>query len=398
MFSFALATSLIDPRLFGLAWYLLVLAGLGHLGVRLIGGLEVRRQKGASSGWGLSRLWLISIGPLLVVSTASAIQHGLPIGRIEILETALGGAIFLFARTYLQFNRRQLLLGALMAGFGGLGLSLYELMILDQQRVGIIFQPINFGIACGVVGILLISFLINSRTTPELDGQIDEQRHFSSLPISFTLVGWGACLFAIMALLASGSRGPILGTLVAGLLLAGLSLKNRVSVRLLLGASLAIILAIVAITWRTALDLPHGNQSSLGIRWELLRISLQQILTQPWAGLGVDQAGIFFSQFPDPIRTLNHAHSVPVNVALELGIPGMICWLWSFCSLGIFAYLRYRSHDSDAIIFALIGVLTVFFFCSLFQDTLSHSYTRKLFGFIVPALLILLPPPEQVKP
>jgi hypothetical protein len=396
MLSPVIATSLIDPRVFGLAWYLLILIALGTLSIGGIRRHTFRVATKKSIDWALLRLWLIALGPLLVISAISALQHQLAIGRIEILEIVLGGSVLLLTGSALQFNREHLLHGAALAAFGGLALSLYEIVVLEQYRVGIIFQPINFGIACGTITVVLLSTLLNGPHKAKIELENKSQ----SLVFRWLLsahVQWGACVASSVSLLASGSRGPIIGTLIATLCVLGLSLKKRAPLKTLLGIGVSIALAVAVVAWRTASDLPHGELSSLGIRWELLRISLQQVAINPWGGIGADQAGAFFAQYPDPIKTLNHAHSVPVNLALELGIPGLLGWLWSFVMLGTFAYRSHQHQPSDPVAIALVSVLTLFFVCALFQDTLSHSYTRKLFAIMIPSLLVLLLSPPKIK-
>ena len=170
-----IATSLIDPRIFGLAWYLLILIALVTLSMNGVRRRTLRVAPKNSLDGALLRLWLIALGPLLVISAISALQHQLAIGRIEILEMVLGGAVLLLAGSALQFNREQLPHGTALAAFGGLALSLYELVVLEQYRAGIIFQPINFGIACGVITVVLLSTLLNGLHKTKIEPQNKSQ-------------------------------------------------------------------------------------------------------------------------------------------------------------------------------------------------------------------------------
>lgn len=76
---------------FGLAWYLLILIALVTLSMNGVRRRTLRVAPKNSPDGALLRLWLIGLGPLLVISAISALQHQLAIGRIEILEMVLGG-------------------------------------------------------------------------------------------------------------------------------------------------------------------------------------------------------------------------------------------------------------------------------------------------------------------
>jgi len=357
----AIATSLIHPNLFGAAWIILILVCLGRWVSAWGEGLFSNRGSEAL------RIWAIAFGPLFLLSLASVLWLGLGIGRIEVLEILAGGAVLALGLSRLQGVISR---GALLALFAGLLLALYELLTVGERRAGMVFQPINFGTGCGVA-LLLALFLSEQR------GRI------------FYL---GLAAGAI-ELLLSGSRGPILFFAIsAGL---GLWLGRSSKVWAVAGPVLGFIALGILVAWyRLRMESVTGEPSSHGIRWELIRLSLTQIAESPWMGVGADQAGRFFSQFPPPIGTLNHAHMTVLNLALELGLLGAAAWVWAF---GVLAWFFYQQKSRVLLGIGQAGLaITVFLFlCSMTQDIMSHAYTRKLTALALMMLLVACQPSSK---
>ena len=170
MIEIAIATSLIHPNLFGAAWAILILVCLARL--------VATWGEGPLSGTGgeALRLWGLAFGPLFLLSAASVWSLGLGVGRIEVLEILAGGAVLAlglsrfksaahprFQFVSLAFHQSMVSRGALIALIAGLLLALYELLIAGERRAGMVFQPINFGIGCGVA-LLLALFLTEQRS------------------------------------------------------------------------------------------------------------------------------------------------------------------------------------------------------------------------------------------
>lgn len=394
MIELALVSSLIHPNLFGAAWVVLALACL----MCLVG------WRGVTGG--PLKIWLIAFGPLLLIYGASAISNGLGIGRVEALELVLGGMLFAvgFHATariasgadtgalhamnsaispagnhtkvlrFLRIDRDNLRRGLVIALVCSLLVALYEMVIDGERRAGMVFQPINFGIGIGSALLMLVLLAQEKR--------------------ALFFIG---CLAGGVALLLTGSRGPILFFVVS--LAIGLVLQRSKSKspafenksQKLLWASLAIgfvVLGVVVSQQRLHVEAVTGEPSSHGIRWELIRLSLAQIVQTPWFGIGADQAGKFFSQFPPPIGYLNHAHITVLNLALELGIFGAAAWIWAFGAL-IWFFVGQRAVSPAGIWQAGIAITVFIFLCSMTQDIMSHSYTRKLMALAMMLMVVM---------
>lgn len=397
-----LGLSLSHPNAFGAAWYLLALAciglGIGH--ARFL-----RRPSSAlsvtQSGMPTWMIWLIAFGPLTLLSIVSVIVFRLNPSRAEVIELFFGGLAFAVGLQYLRPRASTLWSGLMLAAAIALLLSLYEFFVLHQPRIGIVFHPINFALSCGAALLmLLLGRMVNLETSTAKDSSAWLSTRLQPMLDNPWMVN-AAILATTIALLGSGSRGPIIGVVVClGLALMLLRSQRsalprfRIGSGLLLWAALFAAAAAVVFAVRFGTDIQLGAESSIGKRWKLIVITVEQIQQTPWLGIGTDQAGKFFATFPGPIASLDHAHVTLLNLGLELGLPGIISWLWAFGVLA-WAFSPWRRQHQPAL--AMIGLMTCIyiFICALTQDFLSHAYTRKYLAFVIALLLTLTHSPAD---
>lgn len=86
-------------------------------------------------------------------------------------------------------------------------------------------------------------------------------------------------------------------------------------------------------------DILHNAQASLNLRLTIWRLSLQLVSDHPLTGIGL---GAFQETFADyfpnlplagGLLTLPHAHNIFVQLALDLGIPGLLAYLGLMATL-----------------------------------------------------------------
>jgi len=362
-----LATASLHPDIFSWFWAILLLMAL----------LDWPRLFSRSQGSALlptETIWLVAFGPLLIAYMASALIHSLTIGRIEALEPVLGGALLAAAlerREQLRFD--WLVHGSALGGLAAAGLVAIEILVFNESRAGMQHQPINFGMACGAFLLILVIYLQNNAN-----------KYFL----------WTAVACSI-GLIGSGSRGPILAFFIC--ILALVALKRPMSRpppdrrrQWVIGFLLLGFTAFWVIQKRFLGDLQLGESSSVSTRWQLIEVSLQQILLTPFVGIGADQGGKFFAAFSAPIQTLNHAHMTVLNLALELGVFGALAWLWGF---GVMLYLFWKLYKKNP--YSEIGmtgmlITAYIFICSMTQDLMSHAFNRRFFSMMLVFLFVLL--------
>jgi len=172
-------------------------------------------------------------------------------------------------------------------------------------------------------------------------------------------IGMGVyAVTALLLLLLSSSRGAWAGTGVAMMMLVTLGLANhqllsiaalrtwwqKQSKRVRLGSgSLAIgsltVSILFAVLFLQTLSQPGR---SIGLRTFLWRAAILQLTEQPLTGQGFFTYGLHLARFEStpPQQALSHAHNIPLTVAAEMGLPGLIALLGT---VGTGVYLIYRN-------------------------------------------------------
>ena len=205
--------------------------------------------------------------------------------------------------------------------------------------------------------------------------------------VSRNIVGIGL-IAGLTALILSGSRGPILSVFVVlGFAFLVYAQKQSVTPQTKKILASVIGFAVVGFTVmvaRSVMEYQAEPHHSLGLRAQILSETLQRILRTPWFGLGIDQAGKFFADLGLPTTDVNHAHNSLLNAVLEMGVFGGLAFLWVFFILGI----RFYQHRADSTCQLALALLGFFFLCSMTQDILSHSFTRKLLAFYLAMLIV----------
>lgn len=388
MVELALASSLTHPDAFGAAWIILALLCGWRVAARRFGsnangqaqqpdssiinpqpvapGAETSSHFSLVSASAL-QIWLLAFGPFLALSLISVLVHHLSLSRAEVLEVIIGGALLAAGLPLIRIRPTNIGWAAVAASMGALGVVFYSLVVTQYHRAGMTFHPINYGMGCGMVLIMLMVWW-------KFRDQI-----FQGGPTIALGAGLAAALISLMA---SGSRGPILSFVIC-MVVASLywaKQSRRPMWISMIGLSLLSLAAAVIFYQRVDLELRGGDVTSHGVRWQLIQLTLEQIQKTPFLGIGADQAGKFFAQFPEPIRGLNHAHVTILNAALELGVLGAAAWAWAFGTLAWF-FWQQRAHAAAAFWQAGLLLTLFIFLCSMTQDIMSHTYTRRLLTF-----------------
>ncbi len=389
--------SALHPEIFSGLWVLAVIVSLLIGAGSLIGKKTIQGSNTSSDGQqhdhffsafrGVAKVWIVAFGPLLILSFGSALAFNLKFSRIEVLEVVAGGLILSLGLLRFRPKIDWLIKAAIAGSIIALGVAAFDLLVIQTHRAGLAFHPINYGIAVGALCLVLGTYGIQRFVGVKTDSP-------SSVSKQLLLAGISA---GLIALLFSGSRGPILSVFaVLGIVLLTNWQKqapNCHTKKLLAAAIGFAAVGFVVMVVRSVIEYQTEPHHSLGLRAQILSETIQQILRAPWFGLGIDQAGQFFTSLGLPTNDVNHAHNSLLNATLEMGVLGGFAFLWLFFYLGRLFY-RKRSEPIAQLGLALLGF---FFLCAMTQDILSHSFTRKLFAFYLALLIVWIRQPSEAQ-
>jgi O-antigen ligase/polysaccharide polymerase Wzy-like membrane protein len=177
----------------------------------------------------------------------------------------------------------------------------------------------------------------DERSLPRAAGPFGDPNFFALslaalVPITMAVSTWGAwhrvlglvaTAGAIGGILAAGSRGALLAALVALMLVAVASHESR---RVALVMPLCALLALPAFA-----DQVTASQSrEVSGRATEMQIGIEMFGDHPFAGVGPTRYSELYRdyarRFGDDPRPTRAAHSLPVEIAAEQGVLGLIGW------------------------------------------------------------------------
>jgi O-antigen ligase len=212
--------------------------------------------------------------------------------------------------------------------------------------------------------------------------------------------GWGRLFAAVTiaallaGVLATGSRGALLAFAV-GLVVFGFSSPER-SLRL---ATLATIVAAVAMIPLFATQAETSASRSVEGRATENLVALHMFADHPLSGVGPGEYPGLYTLYTrdvgnDP-RPLRLPHSLPLQIAAEQGLVGILGWLTAFSILLRYVVVRRMWHSSIAR--AVMTSLLAYLVGSLFLHGGQLRIVYMLIGMLL-ALIALTPPPHRIRP
>ncbi len=173
-----------------------------------------------------------------------------------------------------------------------------------------------------------------------------------------------ALLVMVGTLILSQSRSAFVGIIVALLVLA--SFRRRwvwlvVTVALLVGALVALCLRPEQIQ---SLIVALYSDRNVTARFEIWQRALWMIQDFPYTGVGLNTYSLvanalypFFSIAPERVLQLTHAHNAFLQVAVDLGIPGLVAYLSLLLGFGAAWRTAYRHFPAGRLRALSVGLL-----------------------------------------
>jgi O-antigen ligase len=184
----------------------------------------------------------------------------------------------------------------------------------------------------------------------------------------------------LVTLLATGSRTGILSLL---LIVAVALLRSRRVRTWRMAGWLVLVVAAVALAWfAEAIFTRNTANAALAQRLALWRDVIAIVLQHPWFGVGWGRLNFAWTLTALPTRAsdvFDHAHSLPLHLAAELGLPIVIMVLIALWLMLWRARAALKTHEGATAALMLATVLLH----SLFEHPLWFSY------FLLPAAFLL---------
>jgi O-antigen ligase len=158
----------------------------------------------------------------------------------------------------------------------------------------------------------------------------------------------GCFVLSLFAIIAAASRGGFLGLLAAAAYV-GLRSRRRAAVMILAGVALFILAGILPNSPLTRLLEPgRGDVESSDVRLRLWSIGMTAAWNHPLTGVGAGNFGLLTAGREEFVV----AHNTYIEVAAELGFPGLLAFLavlgTTFLSAG--RIRRYAEHTGSSLI------------------------------------------------
>lgn len=165
-------------------------------------------------------------------------------------------------------------------------------------------------------------------------------------------------LFAL-ALLLTASRAAMASCLFAALMMAALMRGKRVVLAVLLAAFAFGAIGLYVLSTTRTTSAVNFNDDSTARRIAYMRAGLRLIPRHPLLGVGMDAHQRHWEEWGFPGDYVTHTHSTPIQIALERGVPALLCFIWLMASMGLMLWRGYRQscQTDDQLDWLTLGAL-----------------------------------------
>jgi hypothetical protein len=151
-----------------------------------------------------------------------------------------------------------------------------------------------------------------------------------------------AAAFALLAVgIALTAMRTVLVAFAIGATVLAWRAVSSTRARLLVACAVVLVCALGAFAvWRTrAAGALRLQDESAHLRLEVARHALARVPLHPIFGHGMDAVHLHWHEWGFPGTNMLHAHSTPIQIAFDRGLPALILWLWL-----ILAFWRLVTH------------------------------------------------------
>lgn len=330
----AVAASMALPRLLPLA----VGMGVFFWLVRLLGTGRLTRRTPAD--WAIALL--LAMVPVTLWATALP-EQTIP----QVLRLLTGIALFyaLVNWATVPGQLRLLLLGTLLAALGLIAIAPFTVVwatnklpfipaaLYDRFAVLVADTVHPSVLAANLVILLPVAFSLPLFA-------------WKDLPATERLLAPAVALAGALVLVLTQSRGGLIALAAAALTLAAVRWRHGWVLIPLSAAAGAIALLTVGVPQTLEALTTESTFTSLRGRQEIWSRALYMIQDFPFTGIGMGSftrvADLLYPFFLAPPDTVRHAHNLFLQIAVDLGLPGLIAWLAIWFTVIAAAWQVYR--------------------------------------------------------
>jgi hypothetical protein len=206
--------------------------------------------------------------------------------------------------------------------------------------------------------------------------------------LAFVLLAAGIALTAMRTTLVAFAVGAVVVAWRA---------TARGKQRALVAAVVVCVLALGAVAvWRTrASGALRLNDPSSDLRLEVARVAMGRIPLHPLFGHGMDAVHEHWAEWGFPGKDMLHAHSTPLQIAFDRGLPALLFWLWLmyvFWRMAARAERTWRETSearAHGLALGLTGALAGFLASSLVNYNFGDAEVALLVWWMMGVVVIL---------
>jgi predicted permease len=167
--------------------------------------------------------------------------------------------------------------------------------------------------------------------------------------------------------------------------------------RALVVGAVALVLALGALAvWRTrATGALRLDDASANTRVEVARIAASRVSVHPVFGHGMDAVHAHWNEWGFPGFDMLHAHSTPIQIAFDRGLPALLFWLWLMCAALLLAARAERlwrdapDPASHGLALGITGALAGFLASSLVNYNFGDAEVALLVWWMMGVSVVL---------
>ncbi|MCA1635811.1 MAG: O-antigen ligase family protein [Acidobacteria bacterium] len=223
----------------------------------------------------------------------------------------------------------------------------------------------------------------------EKDGRGLARRARAAIPFAaFALLAAGVALTAMRTVLVAFAVGAFVVVWRAG---------GRGRTRAALALAVLFVLGVGALAvWRTRADgALMLRDASAGLRLRVARVAFERAAERPLFGHGMDAVHRHWQEWGFPGTDMLHAHSTPLQIVFDRGLPALLLWLWLMHAFWRRAAraerIRRESDDAGArgLALGIMGALAGFLASSLVNYNFGDAEVALLLWWMMGATVVL---------